>query len=200
MADELQNLLEKINAEGVKKAEAERETILSSARKEAEKTLADARKEAERIVAEASAESESLRQRAESAIKQAARDILLELKSELEARLDAAVRDATAQALSPELMAGLVRELTAKFVADPDSEVSVRCAIKDRDALDSALRDALKDSLVKNPRLLGDHTLAGGLEVGVDGERTYFDFSLEAIGDIVSDYVGERVAAVFRDK
>ena len=200
MADELQNLLEKINVEGVKKAEAEREAILASARAEAEKLLASARTEAERTLAAAQSEAEALRQRAESAVRQAARDIQLELKSELEARLGAAVKDALAQALSPELMAGIVRELTGKFVTDPEAEVSVRCAIKDRDALDAALRDALADSLVKDPRVLGDHTLAGGLEVGVDGGRTYFDFSLEAIGDIVSAYVGERVAAVFRGK
>ena len=40
MAEELQSLLEKINSEGVKKAEAERDAILAAAKIEADKIIA----------------------------------------------------------------------------------------------------------------------------------------------------------------
>jgi len=171
MADELQSLLEKINAEGVKKAEAERDRIVAAAKTEADRIVAAAKTEAEGIVAVAKTESEALRARAESAVRQAARDAVLKLKAELESRLAAAVSGAAAQALDPSLMAEVVKQLAAKFVADPDSEVTVRCAVQDRDALDAALRNALADSLVKNPKVLADHAMAGGLELGVDDGR-----------------------------
>ena len=200
MADELQSLLEKINAEGVKKAEAERDRIVSAAKSEAEAVVAAARTEAEGIVAAAKAESEALRMRAESAVRQSARDAVLKLKAELEERLAAAVRDASAQALSPELMAEVVKQLAARFVADPDGEITVRCAVKDRAALDAALRNALADSLAKNTRVLADSAMTGGLELGTDNGRLYFDFSLEAVGDVVGAYAGEQVAALFREK
>ena len=189
MADELQSLLEKINAEGVKKAEAERAKILDAANSEAE-----------RIVSAAKTESDTLRQRAESEVKQAARDTLLELKAELETRLNNAVNGAAAQALDPALMAKIVKELVAKFVSDPDSEVTVRCAVKERDALDAALKNALADSLTKAPKVFADPALAGGLELGIENGRLYFDFSLEAIGGIVGAYAGEHIAALFGAK
>ena len=152
------------------------------------------------MTAKAEAESEALRKRAESAVGQAARDAILKLKAELEARLAAAVADASAQALSPELMAEVVKQLAAKFVADPDGEVTVRCAVKDRAALDAALKNALADSLVKNPKVLADSAMAGGLELGTDNGRLYFDFSLEAVGEVVGAYAGEQVAALFNEK
>ena len=87
MADELQSLLQKINDEGVKKAEAERERILAEADAEAKRLVAEANAEAEKQLAAAKSECEALRKRAESAVAQAARDILLKLKAELEERL-----------------------------------------------------------------------------------------------------------------
>ena len=200
MADELQSLLQKINDEGVKKAEAERERILAEANAEATRLVEDARTEAEKRLAAAKSECEALRKRAESAVAQAARDILLKLKSELEARLNTAVADATAQALTPELMARIVRELAAKFVADPDAELTLRCAVKDRDALDAALKNALADSLHKAPTVLADSTITGGVEVGIDGGRLYFDFSLDAIREVVATYTGQHIAGLFADK
>ena len=200
MADELQSLLEKINAEGVKKAEAERDRIIAAAKAEAESIVNAAKAEAEGIVNAAESESEAMRKRAESAVNQAARDTVLKLKAELAARLGAAVGDASAKALAPELMAEVVKQLAAKFVADPDSEVTVRCAVKDRDALDAALKNALADSLAKNTRVLADSAMTGGLELGVDNGRLYFDFSLEAVGEVVGAYAGEQVAALFNEK
>ena len=200
MAEELQSLLQKINDEGVKKAEAERERILAEANTEATRVIESAKAEAEKRLAAAKSECEALQKRAESAVAQAARDILLKLKAELEARLNAAVADATAQALTPELMAGIVRELTAKFVADPDAELTLRCAVKDRDALDAALKSALAESLRKAPTVLADHSVAGGVEVGIDGGKLYFDFSLDAIREVVGTYTGQHIAELFSGK
>lgn len=200
MADELQSLLEKINSEGVKKAEAEREKIVGAAKAEAARIVADAKTEAENIVSSAKLDSDAMRKRAESAVSQAARDTLLKLKAELEERLAAAVADASAQALSPELMAGVVKMLAEKFVTDPDAEVTVRCAVKDRDALDAALKNALADSLFKKPKVLADSAMSGGLELGTDNGRLYFDFSLEAVSEVVGAYAGEHVAGLFNGR
>ena len=200
MAEELQSLLEKINAEGVKKAEAERAEILAAAQTEAKRIVEAAQVEAKRLVSQAEAESETLRRRAESEVKQAARDTLLELKAELETRMNNAVNGATAQALDPKLMAQIVKAMVAKFAETPDAEITVRCAVKERAALDAALKNALADSLVKSPKVLADHTLTGGLELGTSNGQLYFDFSLEAIGGVVGAYAGEHIAALFGGK
>ena len=91
MAEELQSLLEKIQSDGIARAEAERDAVVAKAVKEAQEIVERAKKEAETILAAAGAEAQSIQKRAESTIRQAARDIVLKLKSELECRLERAV-------------------------------------------------------------------------------------------------------------
>ena len=66
--EELQSILEKINREGVEKAEAEAARIVGAAKKEAETLLSDAREAASKEKAEAERESADSARRAEEKI------------------------------------------------------------------------------------------------------------------------------------
>ncbi|MDD3886581.1 MAG: V-type ATP synthase subunit E family protein [Victivallaceae bacterium] len=200
MSEELQSLLERINEEGVKKADAEAARIVSEARAQADKLLSDAKAQAEKTVAAAKADGEALAARSEAAVRQAARDIILELQSELKKRMDRAVANASAAALTPEFMAGLVKELAAKFAADPDAQISARTAVKDADALDKMLAASLAGSFKKQPRIFADSTIKGGLEVSFRDGAVYYDFTEEAITGLVGEYVGPRLAALLGGK
>lgn len=197
MAEELQNLLEKINQEGVKKAEAKKNEIVAAAKAEAEQIIADAKAEAAAIRNAAETEAAETVERANNAVRQAVRDLMLELKHELETRLTDAVSGATKAALTPELMAEIVKMLAARFIEDPEGEVSVMCAVKDTAALDAALKASLADSLKKSPVILGNAGISGGIEVNVDNDELYFDFSQEALTGVVASYVGGKLAAIF---
>lgn len=196
MAEELQSLLDKINEEGVKKAEAEAAKIVAAAHAEAKEILAAAQSEAAAAVKAAGEQAEALEKRAESAIRQAARDILLELRNELTRRLQRAVSGASEAALTPEFMAGLIRELAAKFAAAPDAQITVLTAAKDTAALDAALRGALKSDLRSAPKLFADAGIKGGMEVSFRDGEAYFDFTAEAVTELVAAYIGPRLAAL----
>ena len=198
MGEELQNLLERINVDGIQKAEAEAEKIIDAARSEAETIVNAARKEASAIIAGAETDAEAFHKRAVSAAGQAARDIRLQLRSELTKRLNAAVKDAVGAALTPEFMTGLIKELTAAFVASPDSELKIRCAIKDVAALDVALKGALADSLKKSPVLFGSPEISGGIQLEFNDADCCFDFTDAAVQELLADYCGEQLAAVFK--
>jgi len=199
MAEELQDLLNKINENGVRKAQTQRESILAEARAEAEKIVNDAKDEAARLTSGAKAEADALRSRAESSIQQAARDLLLKLESEFRARIGAAVAGAAEGAMTPEFMAELIRELAAKFAESPEAEVTILCALKDRSALDAALRSALTDSLKNAPKVLADPELGGGFEVSFQAGELYFDFSAEAVNQMVAAYAGPVIAQLLND-
>ena len=80
MAEELQGILDRINADGIAKADAERKEIIAKAKDEAAKIIADAKAEAACIVKNAEGEADAFRKRAENALVQAARDIKISLK------------------------------------------------------------------------------------------------------------------------
>ena len=200
MAEELQSLLEKINTEGVKKAQSEREKIIQAAKAEAKEIRAAAEADAAAMKKSAAENAESLQKRAESAIRQAARDILLELEKELEARIRKAVAGAADEALTPDFMASIVRDLASKFAENPDAEITVLSAVKDVTALENALSAALKNSFHSSPKVLGDSGIKGGMEVSFKDGELYFDFTENAVLDLIGAYVGSRLTALLKDK
>jgi V/A-type H+-transporting ATPase subunit E len=197
MSEELQSLLEKINSDGVMKANAQRAPIIAKAEADAEAIVAEARKKAEELKKEAEVEAETLQKRAESAINQAARDVVLKLKAELESRISAAVAGAAEETMTPAFMAELVKSLGASFLADPDADVTVIASVKDAAALDAALKGALVSSLKKQPRVLAESTIRGGMEVNFTGSELYFDFSTEALTGLLAEYTAPKIAAIF---
>ena len=79
MAAELQSLLEKIQSEGVDKAQAKAASILAEAEKAAAAKIAEAEKAAEAHLAKAEADAAVLRERSVQAVRQAARDVVLDV-------------------------------------------------------------------------------------------------------------------------
>lgn len=197
MSEELQSLLEKINSDGVKKANAERDAIIANAQAEAAEIIAAAKKESEELRRQAAADAETLQKRAESAIEQAARDVVLKLKAELEGRISAAVAGVAEETMTPAFMAELVKSLGAAFMAAPDAELTVITSVKDASALDAALKSALAGSLKKQPRVLAEPTIRGGMEVNFNGSELYFDFSTEALTELLAEYTAPKIAAIF---
>ena len=200
MGEELQSLLDKINADGIQKAEAEAAKIISDAKAEAEKIMSAARAESSVIVSRAEAEAGAFKQRALAAAGQAARDIMLQLRAELVGRINSAVKGAAKAALTPEFMAQLIKELAAAFAASPDSELDIRAAVKDLSALDAALKNALSESLKTRTTILAAPEISGGIQIEFNDSDCYFDFSEAAVNELLSDYAGEQLAAVFKVK
>ena len=91
MADDLQALLNKINEEGLKKAEQTKADIIAKAQAEAKGIIKKAQEEADDCRAKAQADSQILVQKGEEALRQAARDMMLSLRQQLQSRVKAAV-------------------------------------------------------------------------------------------------------------
>ncbi len=198
MSEELQSLLDKINADGIQKAEAESAKIIAAAKAEAEKIISAAKAEADAVNAKAQDNADTLRARALSAAQQAARDIVLQLRAELKNRLNAAISESASSAMTPEFMAGLVAELAGKFAASPEAEITVRTAVKDVEALDAALKKTLFDSVKNSPVLIASPEISAGVQVEFSDEDGFFDFTEAAVTDLLAAYAGEKLAEVFK--
>ena len=198
MSEELQSLLDKINADGIQKAEAEAAKIIADAKSEAAKIIADAKRESDAVCDLAAFEAKALKSRAASAANQAARDIILQLRADLVSRLNAAVSASASSALTPEFMAQLIKVLAEKFAASPDAELTVRCAVKDTAALDAALKGALADSIKTDPVMIASPEISAGVQVEFNDSDCCFDFSEAAVSDLLAAYAGEQLSAVFK--
>jgi V/A-type H+-transporting ATPase subunit E len=199
MAEELQSLLERINEDGVKKAEEEKAKIISEAEKKAEQIIKEAEARAEELMKKASEEAEQNEKRAASAIRQAARDITLALKEELQNRLRAVVKESVGKAMTPELMGKIILEMEKSFI-EKNGEESLGLEIlinkKDLEAMENHIKAELLKNLKEKPEFSIGHDFSAGLKIAVKGDDLFFDFSDETLTEIICEYVGPRLAEI----
>jgi len=170
--EDLQSLLEKINRDGVEKAEAEAKRILADAKAKADATISNAREESVRIKADAEKAAADYAARAAETIRQSARDTVLEVKSSLTTLLEQVLVRDVEQALADEsTVSAIVAEAIKGIVGG--AEV----------AAPAKLVPALKAQLAAqgNITVVTDDTLGTGISVKTDGGRVESAFTADVI-------------------
>lgn len=198
MAEELQGLLDRIQKENIEKIETEKKRLLEEAKKEADSIVVAAKAQADEIVKKAKTEAEAEIRRAESTIKQASRDILIALKAELLERLRRIVKDNAGTAMTPALMAELIKKMCAQYAAGKEGGLEILLPQSDLDAAGKSLIAALVADLKLRPELSLGSDISAGFKIGFKGEDVFFDFSDDAIADLICEYVGPRLAEIIK--
>ena len=201
MAEELQGLLDKIQTEGIEKAESEKSRIIADAKAEAARIVAEAKQQAEAIVKKAGEEAEVSEAKGAAAIRQAARDVIIALRSDIEARLRKLTADCVGDAMTPELMSQIVLEMVKAYrEKNPvgDATVEILLAPKDADRLASLLKGSLLAGLRVNPEIAVGNDFASGLQIGFKGSDVFLDFSDDALADVICAFVGPKLAAAIK--
>ena len=168
MAEELQSLIEKINRDGVEKANAEAERIIAAANATAAATRKESEEKAKDIMAEASLKAVEDAKRAEKAIAQAARDAALKVKDAIASLLEGLLlKDVEAALADPATVAALAGDAVKELVGDGEISAGPK------------LVDALKAQLAAKPefKVTLDDTLGSGFTVKLDGGRVEHDFT-----------------------
>lgn len=201
MAEELQGLLDRIQNEGIAKAEAEKTKIVDDAKAEAAKIVAAAKAEAASIVKKANEEAEISVAKGNDAIKQAARDVLIALRADIEARLKVLVSESVGDAMTPETMSRIILEMVKAYsVRNPsgDATVELLLAQKDADTMTALFKGSLLAQLKANPVIRISSGVSAGLQIGFKGTDVFLDFSDEALADVICAYVGPKLAAALK--
>ncbi len=199
MPEELQSLLERIQEEGVRKADSEKDRIIADAKTEADKILADAKKKAADIVKKSEKDAKRNEERAADTIRQAARDVVLALNAELQERLKAVAKECIGESMNPDFMGKLILEMQKNYInrtKGTEPEIDVLLNEKDLGKMEILLKASLIEELKCRPELSIGHDFASGLKIGFKGNDLFFDFSDDALAEIICAYVGPRLTAV----
>ena len=190
MAEELQQLLEKIQHDGVEKANAEAAAIISKAKAEAEACKKAAAEEAAAETAKAEAEAKASAERAEKTIQQAARDTIREVKNALDALFENLLTKNVNAALStPGEAAKIALDAIRSLNAD-DAEVAAN------EKLAAALKAQLAADAVKGVKVVLDPSVGSGFSIRLDGGRVEYDFSEAAISAAIAKRLRPALAAL----
>ena len=170
--EDLQSILEKINREGVEKADAEAKRIVDAAKAEAEALLRDAREAAAKEKADAERESAAAASRAEETIRQTARDVVIGVRDAVTALLDKLLAKDVDRALADDATAA---SLVANAIKDLTGPGEIAAGPK----LAAALKAQL--AAMGNFTVVTDDTLGTGFSVRLDGGRIEHAFTGEVI-------------------
>ena len=199
MAEDIQGLLNRIQSDGIEKAEAEKKQILDDARQQAEAIIAKAKAEASEIVKNAEAEAAVNEEKGKAAVKQAARDVLLSLQADLQKRLEMIVRDSLGQAITPEIMGQIVLKMAEKYLSQESNDtIELLLSPSDAAALESGLKAGLLANLKTAPEIKISNSLSSGLKIGIKGSDLFFDFSDDALTEVICNYAGPKLAAAIK--
>ena len=188
MAEELLQLLEKIQRDGVDKANAEAAAIVAKAKEEANALV----KKAEEEAAATRAKAEEDAERARETISQAARDTVLKVKDDVTKLLTKLLAQDVTAALANEavpLAAAAVKELVTGSAA-----AEVATAPKFVDALRAQLAAQAQDGV----KVVADEMTGAGFTVKLDNGRVEHDFTDAAISGALAQRLRSDLAALIK--
>ena len=198
MSENLKDLLEKINQEGIRSAEGKARIIEDKARKDAEKVLEDARKLANNIVQEANSNACRLKATAEASLKQASRDTILSLKDEIRKMLNKIVSLEINKAMSAEETGRILAILIEKYIDKNGQAEDVKALVKkeDLEKIKDGFMSKLKDKVKAGVEFKPSANINAGFSISFDKGKSYFDFSDEGLLEMLRVYLNPELAKI----
>ncbi|MBQ5324373.1 MAG: hypothetical protein J6J58_02890, partial [Oscillospiraceae bacterium] len=197
---QLQALIDQIKRDGVEAAAVEAESVLKAAKAEAEKIIADAKSEAEKILINAKNENDRMVKSSEDAIRQAGRNLLISFRESVTKELKAIVSENVTAVYSSESFAQLVVKAVEGWANKPDADdISVILNSEDLKALEDTLLAGLKEKMTKGITLKANDNFDGGFRIAVNNGGAYYDYSSEAVVDMLSNYLSPKVTAILKE-
>ena len=200
MEIQLQDLIDQIKKDGVVAAEAEAASILAAAKAEAEKIVADAQQQAEKYIADAKAENERMVKSSEDAIRQAGRNLLISFRESVAREMNAITGQVVTAAYSSETLAQLVVRVVENWANNPNAEdVAVILNSEDLKALETSILAGLKEKMLQGVTLKANDNFDGGFRIAVNNGSAYYDYSAEAVVEMMSGYLSPKVTQLLKE-
>lgn len=200
MEVQLQELIDQIKKDGVEAAEAQAEAIILSAKAEAEKIISDAKAQADKMTADAKSENAKTVKSGEDALRQAGRNLLISFRESVARELKAIVIDNINNIYSSDDFAKLIIKAVECWTEKPEAEdLSVILNSGDLAKLEKALLAELNAKMLGGVTLKANDNFDGGFRIAVDNGAVYYDYSADAVTDMLSDYLSPKVTALLKE-
>lgn len=199
MEIQLGELIEQIKKDGVAEAQNEAAKIIEAANDNAERIISEAKAKAQKLIEKANAECERTLRSSEDAIRQAGRNLLLSFRESVARELDAILRENTDKANAASLDKLIVCAVEAWTKNTDTDDVTVLLNQKDIDELQGSLLAAFNKKLLTGVTLAPSDSFDGGFRIMANGDSVYYDYSKDAVVDMLSAYLNPKVTALMKE-
>lgn len=197
---QLGELIEQIKKDGVEAAEAEAKSIIDAANADAEKIIASAKSEAEKILANAKLENERMVKSSEDAIRQAGRNLLISFRESVARELKAITEESVTAVYSSEALSEIIIQVIVSLAADPENDdIAVVLNEKDLAALEELLLAGIKEKMLSGVTLKASENFDGGFRIVLNNGSAYYDYSTDAVVDMLSNYLTPKIVKILKE-
>lgn len=196
MPADLQSLLERIQAEGVEKANIQAAAIIADAEKTAAEKRAVAEKKQQEFHAKAKADAAVLQERTEQAIQQAARDVAIEVGQSIQQTLERVLLKKLDETLSGDFLQTFLATIIKAVAAHPEAEGGMQALVSESQAkqLTDFAASNLSHAVAGGLSIAPNKDVKSGIRVMVADGRIEHDFTNEAIMEAMSKMMSPSLA------
>ena len=98
------------------------------------------------------------------------------------------------------MFAQLVVNVVESWANKPDAEdIAVLLNSEDLKSLEENLLAGLKDRMLKGVTLKANDNFDGGFRIAVNNGSAYYDYSAEAVVDMISNYLSPKVTELLKE-
>lgn len=200
MADELQGLIDRIQKDGVDKAEAAAAEIVAQAKAQADELMRTAEAKAQAILKQAETDSEVYTRRSVRTLEQAARDIVLLVGGAVTGVAERLLGQAVSQALTTDTIKELLTRLVQTYAQKGmnESRIEVLLSPEDQAALKQFVSENLRQEMAQGLKVGADARIKRGFTISLEGGRVRHDFTDQAIAESLAEFLRPALADVVR--
>jgi V/A-type H+-transporting ATPase subunit E len=199
MEIQVQELIDKIKKDGINTASEEASKIKAGAEAEAKRIIENAKKEADDIINRGKQDAERFEKAGIAAIEQASRNLVLVFKDEVQALLNRIVSQYVGSNYGEDVLKNALPELVKSWAAKSGNDIAVLLPESELSKLQSFFNERLADELRKGVELKSSRKLGSGFHISNKDGSAYYDFSAEAVVDLLSAYLNPKLAEIMKN-
>lgn len=193
---QLKELIDTLHRDGVDKGRQESEALIRQAQAQAQQIIAAAQAQADALLENARKERSKMEQSGRESLKQASRDLLLQVRKQLEGLFAVLLKEKAQRALTDAEITGAIANMISSWKPEHQRNIELLLPDDSFDLLARALRKSLADRIAAGIEIKASPELVSGFRVSEKDGRAYYDFSAESIAESLSSYLNPGMAEI----
>ncbi|MFP4384197.1 MAG: V-type ATP synthase subunit E [Spirochaetia bacterium] len=196
---QLKELIETIKKEGVENAEEQSAQIIKSAEEKTRKIIQEAEDKAAAIIKSARKEAAKTEMTGKASLKQAGRDLILDVQDRLKSIFSGIVEHETAGHFDGETLKSTIEAVVKGWAKDEKSDLTVLLPQESLKSLEESFFSKLSAELRSGVEVKPFPNIKAGFRVSEKDGSAYYDFSAESVAEVLAKYLNDRLGTVLTD-
>jgi len=198
MEIQVQELIDKIKKDGIGSASQEASRIKSEAEAEARRIVEAAKKEADEIISRGKQDAERSEKAGIAALEQASRNLVLVFKDEIQGLLDRIIGEHVSTHYNDDVLKAAMPEMLKKWAEKGGNDLSIILPESELEKIKGFFSEKLTGELWKGVELKSNRKLTSGFRISNRDGSVYYDFSAEAVTNLLSAYLNPKLAEILK--